>query len=222
MVQYGQNAGPRHLRVFGHVRNLKNTNISKSDQTEKDHRLLGIFGIVWNLFLAIAPAPVIEACNKAMDEVGIPRMESVYDEQSKSMRHIKKKHSEFSTEVGYTLEMKSEAITFNTAVRAPCEGYVLQDYAAYVQQSILSFTFCLLNHMCNYRPVHTDRSWTGFSFSLSTTYSTVKASIPQNGTGGGNYIDVDMKVVVMMDTDTALVKFDISCHLLALTFFGIS
>ena len=88
MVQYGLNAGPRHLRVFGHVRNLKNAKISKTEQAEKDCRLLGIFGIVWNLFLAIAPAPVIDACNQAMDKADIPRMEAIYDENGMSILYI--------------------------------------------------------------------------------------------------------------------------------------
>ena len=59
-------------------------------------------------------------------------------------------------------------------------------------------------------PVHTDRSWTGYSLSLSTTYSTINAYIPPMGTKGGNYIDVDMKIIVMMDSDTALVKISIT------------
>ena len=80
MVQYGQNAGSHHLHVFGHVHNLKNAKISKIEHAQKDCRLLGVFGIVWNIFLAIAPAPVIDACNQAMDKADIPRMQSIHDE----------------------------------------------------------------------------------------------------------------------------------------------
>jgi hypothetical protein len=84
MVQYGQNAGPRHLCVFGHVRNLINSQINKSECTEKDHHLLGIFDIIWNIFLSHAPASVIDTCNKVMDDAGVPHMESVGDIRSTS------------------------------------------------------------------------------------------------------------------------------------------
>ena len=72
MIQFGQNAGPCHLRVFGHVCNLKDTDITVSERMQKNCRLLGAFGIAWNLLLAVSPALVIETCNKAMDQAGIP------------------------------------------------------------------------------------------------------------------------------------------------------
>jgi hypothetical protein len=50
---------------------------------EKDCRLLGAFGITWNLFLAISPASVIKACNTAMDAAGMPRMETESDQKGK-------------------------------------------------------------------------------------------------------------------------------------------
>jgi hypothetical protein len=92
MVQFGQNAGPRHLRVFGLVRNLKDKNLPIDSLLEKDHRLLGAFGMVWNLFLSITPAPVIEVCNAAMDDVGIPRMQAEGDDRRKFSSFFKKKN----------------------------------------------------------------------------------------------------------------------------------
>jgi hypothetical protein len=106
--------------------------------------------------------------------------------------------------------MDSCAVTFNTAIRAPCEGYVLNDYAAYTILQVI-----VTNHayVFPYRPLHTDRSWTGYSFSLSTSYSKEFAHIPTNGTGGGNYVDADLKVIVLMDTDTAMVSSLLTCYM---------
>ena len=74
MVQFGQNAGPRHLSVFGYVRNIKSKKMVESDITRKDRDLLGVFAIVWNVLRANLPASVVEACEDAMDEAGLPKM----------------------------------------------------------------------------------------------------------------------------------------------------
>jgi hypothetical protein len=131
MIQFGQNAGPRHLSIFGHVRNLKDAHISAADREKKDQRLLGIFGLVWNLFVAISPAPTIDACNRAMDDSGIPRMETA-DDNRRMSNFFMLNVSQQMLESGYTLDFEDGAVTFNTAIRAPCEGYMLQDYAACV------------------------------------------------------------------------------------------
>jgi hypothetical protein len=79
MVQFGQNAGPRHLRIFGYVNNLKSKQITQDETRLKDTRLLGVFGLVWNLLYTITPEPVIVACEKAMDAAELPRMATAYD-----------------------------------------------------------------------------------------------------------------------------------------------
>jgi hypothetical protein len=84
MIQFGQNAGPRHLRVFGYVRNLKDANITANEQVCKDARLLGVFGLVWNLIRTVSPKPVILACETAMDAAGMPRMGTKQDEKGNS------------------------------------------------------------------------------------------------------------------------------------------
>jgi hypothetical protein len=83
MIQFGQNAGPRHLRVFGHVRNLKDSSMPSSERIAKDHRLLGVFAFTWNLFLAISPVSTINACNSAMEKADVPQRETGHDNSSK-------------------------------------------------------------------------------------------------------------------------------------------
>ena len=103
----------------------------------------------------------------------------------------------------YTIQLDQGALTFNTAIRAPCEGYAVVDYAAYV----IFYVFKMIFTFHLFSPVHTDRSWTGFLLALSTEYDTSEATIPTGGTAGGNYVDITLKMVVMMDVDTVLVFF---------------
>ena len=88
MVQYGQNAGPRHLRFFGYVRNIKARRMQETDRIRKDRNLLGVFGLVWNLLRANLPEPTITACEDAMDRAGLPRMGTMHDQSGKSVNYI--------------------------------------------------------------------------------------------------------------------------------------
>jgi hypothetical protein len=83
MSQFGQNAGPCHLSVFGYVCNIKDKKMTETDHTRKDHELLGAFGLVWNMLSVSVPAPVMEACETAMDLAGLPRMGTKEDSAGK-------------------------------------------------------------------------------------------------------------------------------------------
>jgi hypothetical protein len=66
-----------------------------------------------------------------MDSAGLPRMGTESDPMGKIQFiflgiHIK----DFLTDVGYTNNLSDGPVTFSTAIRAPCEGYILQDYVA--------------------------------------------------------------------------------------------
>jgi len=54
-----------------------------------------------------------------------------------------------------------------------------------------------------HRPIHSDNSYTSYTISLSTEYDNGPYA---PGTGGGNYVDVDLQVVIKMATDTVLVR----------------
>jgi hypothetical protein len=106
-------------------------------------------------------------------------------------------------DTGYTIELADGPVTFNAALRAPCEGYLLKDYTAYV---LLHWGEQLLTALNEYAsPVHMDKSWTDYSVNLSTYYDDSMASIPPDGTGGGNYVDVGLRIVVCMASNTAMV-----------------
>ncbi|KAH7903594.1 hypothetical protein BJ138DRAFT_1107542 [Hygrophoropsis aurantiaca] len=74
LVQYGWNAGARHLRVFGLVNNITNRNISSNAHKEKDQSLLGIFALSWNLLVASLPREVVNLTKGAIADAGLPFM----------------------------------------------------------------------------------------------------------------------------------------------------
>jgi hypothetical protein len=78
MIQFGSNAGPRHLRIFGHVRNIKKQ-MSDSDKFVKDRRILGVFGLVWNILKATLPQEVMGHCEAKMKVEGMPQMGTAED-----------------------------------------------------------------------------------------------------------------------------------------------
>jgi hypothetical protein len=130
MVQFGQNAGPRHLSIFGFVNNIRNKKLTQTDRTHKDRKLLGLFGLVWNLLRSKLPDSTINACETAMDAAGIPHMGTVEDSSGITSLTIVIHSNMILTDTGYTLDLTETSVTFSTAVRAPCEGYILQDYVA--------------------------------------------------------------------------------------------
>jgi len=77
-VQYGWNAGPRHARVFGLVRNIKKT-LTGEDREECDRKILGVFALSWNLLTAALPKEVIEPTYAAIAAVKLPVMASQGD-----------------------------------------------------------------------------------------------------------------------------------------------
>jgi hypothetical protein len=78
MVQFGLNAGPCHLCVFGHVHNIKKI-MPDNERLAQDQRILGAFGLVWNILHANLPREVIGHCDQAMDVQGMPSMSTVED-----------------------------------------------------------------------------------------------------------------------------------------------
>lgn len=87
MVQFGQNSGQRNVyvngcRVFGDVCNIsqpKRTNFGEALIAEKNRRLLGIIGILWNMACAAVPTDIMAAIHAAISAAGIPPMHAAGD-----------------------------------------------------------------------------------------------------------------------------------------------
>ncbi|KAF9230172.1 hypothetical protein BU15DRAFT_41788, partial [Melanogaster broomeanus] len=115
LIQYGWNAGARHRRIFGLVKNLARKT-SPAEQSEKDRAILGILALTWNLLSTSLPKEVIDATKDAIAASGLPPMASQDDIHDQ----------------GYHLSLPGGPLTFSTADRAPAEAYMSQNYSACV------------------------------------------------------------------------------------------
>ncbi|KIJ48134.1 hypothetical protein M422DRAFT_248313 [Sphaerobolus stellatus SS14] len=114
MIQAGWNAGPRHARVWGLVRNLRKK-FSQEGKLAKDRKMLGALCAVWNMIQAKAPREPIDDLLEVIDEAGMPNMAVEGD----------------TAESGYTLFLDDGVpLTFETACRAPGEAYFTSNYSA--------------------------------------------------------------------------------------------
>ncbi|KAG2031094.1 hypothetical protein BDR03DRAFT_986629 [Suillus americanus] len=99
LIQFGQNAGPCHARVFGLVNNLTSKKLSMTARQKKDTHALGILALSWNLLVASLPA-------EAIHDAGLPSMTIKGD----------------NSDSGYTLDLPDGPLCF------PSEGYMSQNY----------------------------------------------------------------------------------------------
>ena len=74
MIQFGQNAGPWHLRFYGLVNNIIRKSMTHTEREAKDKAILGVFGLSWALFQSVMPQQVTDACDRALDDSGMPTM----------------------------------------------------------------------------------------------------------------------------------------------------
>jgi len=74
MIQFGQNAGPRHMRFYGIVNNIKQKNMPTTIQEDKDRRILGVFSLTWAIFQNCMPKDVTDACEQAIEASEMPNM----------------------------------------------------------------------------------------------------------------------------------------------------
>ncbi|KIM58076.1 hypothetical protein SCLCIDRAFT_128995, partial [Scleroderma citrinum Foug A] len=81
-----------------------------------DKKILGIFALAWNLFTTTLPKEIIIPTCDAIAEAGLPVMTAQGN----------------TKDIGYQLDLPSGPLHFNTAERAPAEGYLSQNYDVYV------------------------------------------------------------------------------------------
>ncbi|KIJ27267.1 hypothetical protein M422DRAFT_191226, partial [Sphaerobolus stellatus SS14] len=115
LAAFGYNAGQRHIRVFGHVRNLKNKKLSRQARIQKDQQVLGALTLAWNIIATRAPKEAVDILMRELEEVHIPLMSTDEEEDAG---------------VGYTFEINGKTYTFPTAKRSPSEAYMSQNYSA--------------------------------------------------------------------------------------------
>lgn len=151
MVQFGQNAGarvpPSGVRTWGYVKNLKKTTWTPSDKFGKDQCIIGALSLAWNLFMSVLPAEVVEVFQKTIAESGMPEM-SAEGQEGSSLIFCQGRYLiiDFSG-AGFTISIDGITMTFSRQTCAPAEGYLAQNYTAYVD--LIEITYGL-NFMIEY------------------------------------------------------------------------
>lgn len=101
--------------------------------------------------------------------------------------------------LGYQLEIAGKTYTFPFFERAPPEGYLSQDYVAYVfyykKSSLELLISCAIS-----RPVHIDKCYAQYGLGWCIGREV------DDGTQspGGNFIDVSLRVAIKQDTGTLM------------------
>ncbi|KAI6046200.1 hypothetical protein EDC04DRAFT_2888345 [Pisolithus marmoratus] len=111
LIQYGWNAGARHLRVFGLVNNLTQKtrkNLTDDEHQQKDGAILGILALTWKLLTKTLPEEVVAPTRAAIADAGLPPMASKED----------------ISEHGYYLDLPCGQLQFQAAEQAPAEAYI--------------------------------------------------------------------------------------------------
>ena len=83
MIQFGQNAGQRHRRFYGIVRNIVRKGLPQSERDRKDRQILGVFGLSWAVFQSVLPTQITDACDQATEMSGMSQMTYENDNEGK-------------------------------------------------------------------------------------------------------------------------------------------
>ena len=79
MIQFGQNAGARHLRVYGLVNNLRRKSLTNEEREVKNCRILGVFALSWAIFQSSMPKEITDACDEAIQHSEMDSMTHIAD-----------------------------------------------------------------------------------------------------------------------------------------------
>jgi hypothetical protein len=132
MIQFGQNAGQRHRRFYGLVRNILQKTLPQSDRERKDRQILGVFGLSWAIFQSVLPKQITDACENATEKSGMPHMTHQGDSEGEHLTHNLVIMINSCTPVvkGYQLDLPDGFINYPLHDRAPSEGYLVDNYSS--------------------------------------------------------------------------------------------
>ncbi|KAJ7898084.1 hypothetical protein B0H13DRAFT_2275785 [Mycena leptocephala] len=195
MVQVGFNAGPRHARVFG----LAKSHAKRVDditKVEHDNDIIAATAVVWGVAKAWLPANITEQIDSKLLESDSGR--------------------------GFRINLGSCEYSFPSVERAPPEAYLTLDYSASLHDDPCYVPgACAIsvnaghtvdppppaspsssNHASSTSLHPTTRSQTsrGFNPSIADPMAEDPSLWPVSG--GGNFVDMTLKVVVKQDAGT--------------------
>ncbi|KAF8218363.1 hypothetical protein K438DRAFT_1925472 [Mycena galopus ATCC 62051] len=200
MVQVGYNAGPRHAHVFGCAKSY-NKNLDETTKINHDHDVIAAVNIVWAASKAWLPTDITDNIETHLCENNLPRI---------ATRNI-------PAGTGFQLELGGQKYSFPQYERAPPEAYLTKDYSASLHEDtcwIPGPSAMALTVGRTVDPPHQGPSASpGISSQCQTrSASAISASASEDYQlwptgGGGNFVDMSLKVIVKQATST-LIAFD--------------
>ncbi|KAK6972311.1 hypothetical protein R3P38DRAFT_2668552 [Favolaschia claudopus] len=176
MAQVGYNAGPYHARVFGTAKSYTK-NLDEETRTEHDLDAIAAITILWALAKALAPTDITEAIEKTLADSGMPRIAT----------------RDVPPGTGYRIILDGQTYLFPFFDRSPPEGYLTIDYSA---------------------SLHTDPAYVPGACAISLNVGR-KVDAPEHTSspavsapsmpGGGNFVDMSLRVVVEQATGTLFI-----------------
>ncbi|KAJ6516895.1 hypothetical protein C8R47DRAFT_1313230 [Mycena vitilis] len=207
MIQLGFNAGPRHAHVFGLAKSFT-ANLDSMTMADHDEGIIAATTLVWGAAKAWLPTDITSSIDDKLSASGMPRI---------ATRNV-------AEGTGFHLNLAGTEYSFPMVERAPPEAYMTIDYSAhdpcYVQgASAISVNVGrTLDPLIPTSPLHRPDD-----VLYSSRPSTRSQTRPGEGPvtldpltedpnlwpagGGGNFVDMSLKVVVKQAAGT-LFAFD--------------
>ncbi|KAK7015973.1 hypothetical protein R3P38DRAFT_2615944 [Favolaschia claudopus] len=204
MVQIGWNAGPFHARVFGLAKSYTK-NLNEETRTAHDLDAIAAINVAWALTKAVTPTDVTRIIEEALAASGMPRIAT----------------RDVPEGTGFRLVLGDMIYSFPLYDRAPPEGYLTRDYSASLHSDPSYIPGACAISLNVGRRVDAERPPPTFSGAVSSRYTTRSHSKHGQASaaadpladdtakwpveGGGNFVDMSLRVVVVQATGTLFV-----------------
>ncbi|KAK7045248.1 hypothetical protein R3P38DRAFT_3347404 [Favolaschia claudopus] len=207
MAQVGYNAGPFHARVFGTAKSYTK-NLDEETRTEHDLDAIAAITILWALAKALAPADITEAIEKTLADSGMPRIAT----------------RDVPPGTGYRIILDGQTYLFPFFDRSPPEGYLTIDYSASLHTDPAYVPgACAISLNVGRKvdaPEHTSspavsapsmrsRLRSGAEKGKGSSSPSLDPSVDNPAlwpaAGGGNFVDMSLRVVVEQATGTLFI-----------------
>jgi hypothetical protein len=132
MAQFGLNAGPRHVRVFGQAVSIEGLrDYSSAEIYRKNMDAMSALSFVWNKVSKHMPQEVVECHLSDLESASLPPVSSQFLEEG---TYWHDPHGTMltpgATGNGYLVNLCGKDFVFPHGERTPPEGYLTNSYAA--------------------------------------------------------------------------------------------
>ncbi|KAJ7898774.1 hypothetical protein B0H13DRAFT_803926 [Mycena leptocephala] len=219
LVQVGWNAGPRHARVFGLAKSY-NRVMDQATAADHDGDVIAAMTLTWSVCRALLPTDVITEIDGYLELAGLPQMATrqVPEGECIGFYYAAPVKLEYAGQ-GYRFVINGKTFDFPAHERPPSEGLLSQDYSAWSHIDPAWAKWGLSWNVAHEVDAPERRPPTVFSAGVSPITTRSRAQIAAQNTpvvrlaedpslwpaeGGGNFVDVSLKVKVKQSSHTLM------------------